>query len=558
MIKEALVSLTLLIPYAVFAYTVFGTGEPVWSHEIAEVEIPPKPLDGKTLVVDRGGGGDFTSIGAAVANAKNGDRIVIKAGVYRESVVVNRKAWLTIEGVDRDSVVLDGEMRLGNGIYVVFSPHVRIANLTVRNYLGNGIFYVSSDYFEVSNVKAANNRVYGVNFLASEKGKVSHVIAYGSGDSGIYVGEVTEECDCIIEYSEAFNNSLGYSGTRANGVTIRNSHFHDNAVGVAPNTLLPNIKMFLLGKWPLMLSASKNTIENNLIENNNNRRIKAAGFAASYGVPVGVGIALIGSHSNVVRENTIRGNEKCGVAEWYFLFPPIGNTYLNNIFNGNGADYWRDGWGFLGCSLGEDATGDKPPSCTHPSLSRLTIPNPLKHIELLMKVEVPTLSIILIPVVGLFLVAVNLTAKRQSRANRWRHLTASFVDALLVGDIYLVIATSLIVLGFGITDFAGVVDGVLSLTLLLLPLAYFLWTTTWVFYGMVMEAAKGSTVGKSLLNLRIYAKGARPRAWRIVVRNLARYFDLLFFGAVGVVAVVTLGRSIGDLLAGTVVEKKAA
>jgi hypothetical protein len=267
----------LLLPHLVLIYSVLGTEEPGWSHQVREVPVPPRPEGGKVIVVDQSGRGDFRSISEAVDAARPGDRVLVMPGVYRESVTVSSKPWLEIVGVDRDSVVLDGENRLGNGIYVVFSPHVTVANLTVRNYLGNGIFYVNSDYFRVERVRAENNRVYGINFLASEKGVVSRVIAYGSGDSGIYVGEVSERCECVVEYSEAFNNTLGYSGTRANGVTIRYSHFHDNGIGIAPNTLLPNLRLFLTGRWPLMVWASNNVIEHNLIENNNNRNLRAAG-----------------------------------------------------------------------------------------------------------------------------------------------------------------------------------------------------------------------------------------------------------------------------------------
>jgi len=559
-IRIVLVAITvvlLLIPYIIIAYVVMGAEEPLWAHEIAEIPIPPKPSTGRVIIVDQAGGGNFTSIEEAVRNADMGDKIIIRPGIYRESVVVDRKAWLTIEGVDRESVILDGGMKHGNGIYVVFSPHVRIANLTVRNYLGNGIFYVNSDYFEVINVRALNNRVYGVNFLASEKGRVAHVIASGSGDSGIYVGEVTEECNCVVEYSEAYNNSLGYSGTRANGVVIRYSYFHDNAIGIAPNTLLPDIRMFILGKWPLLLWASNNVFEHNVIENNNNREVKAAGFAASYGVPVGVGIAMIGSHSNIVRNNTIRGNEKWGIAEWYFLVPPYGNVYEDNQFSGNGVDYWRDGWGFFGCSTGERATGEKPLSCDLATFLRLTIPNPLKHVELMLNLEVPgQAALVLVLVIGLITVRKTPLRVKENIAKKRKHIAASLIDALLAGDIYLAIAVSLLVFGFGITDFRSVVDGILSLSLLLLPLAYFIWATSWVIYATITEAVKGKTLGKYLLNLQVMRYGYKPSFIRILLRNLLRYVDLIAFGLVGLITIIIARRTVGDLIAGTYVGEK--
>ena len=547
-----IIFVALLSPYLALGYFIFSVEEPWWSREVASIEPPPRPAEGRVLTVSREG--EFTSISDAVEAAKPGDRIVIQPGTYRESVIVENKPWIVIEGVSRDDVILEGGNRLGNGIYVVFSPHVTIANLTVQNYLGNGIFYVNSDYFRVFNVKALNNRVYGVNFLASEKGVVSHVVAAGSGDSGIYVGEVTEDCECVVEYSEAYNNTLGYSGTRANGVTIRYSKFYDNAVGIAPNTLMPDLRLLLTGRWPLLVWASNNVIEHNIIENNNNRWVEAAGFAESYGVPVGVGIALIGSHSNVIRNNTIRGHERWGVAEWYFLVPPIGNRFSSNIFSGNGADYWRDGWGFWGCSELERASGDVPPACSLPPALRVSLPNPLKHVELLTNLEVPSASVVAALALG---IGGTYAAKHFAGAGapRRRRIAAAVIDALVAGDIYLALATALMVGGFGITDPRSLADAVLSLTLLLLPLAYFLWATSWVIYGALLETLTGATLGKRLFSLRTETQH-RPRRALILVKNIARYVDILLFGLVGLILLLTLKRSFGELVSGTrVVER---
>lgn len=380
-LRVAAAAALLLAPYIVISYSVLGAEGALPIHRVRDVAVPPKPPEGRTVRVALDGSGDFASVVEAVKAAGPGDRIVVAPGIYREAVVVEEKPWLTIEGARREDVVLDGGGMLGNGIYVLASPHVRITNLTVRNYHGNGIFYIYSDYFEITHANIVNNKVYGINFMASEKGRISHVVATGSGDSGIYVGEVSEKCDCVVEDSEAYNNTLGYSGTRAQGVTIRNSWFHDNAMGLGPNTLLPDLRMLLMGEWPLVLKSSGNTFENNVIENNNNKDIQAAGFLASYSAPRGVGVALVGSSSNVLKNNTIRGHERWGVAEWYFGNPPVDNRFEANAFSGNGLDYWRDGWGFSSCSSGERATGDVPPPCD--GALRLSFPNPLKQLELL-------------------------------------------------------------------------------------------------------------------------------------------------------------------------------
>jgi uncharacterized RDD family membrane protein YckC len=109
--------------------------------------------------------------------------------------------------------------------------------------------------------------------------------------------------------------------------------------------------------------------------------------------------------------------------------------------------------------------------------------------------------------------------------------------------------------GFGITDIRSLADGILSLTLLLLPLAYFIWVTAWVIYGATLETLTGATVGKRLFGLRVEARH-RPHRALILVRNMARYVDTLLFGLVGLILLLVVGRAFSELLTGTrVVER---
>lgn len=57
------------------------------------------------LVVDAGGGGDFTTIQAAVTAADAGDKIKVRAGTYAENVVVDKE--LTIKGAFGNTAIVD-------------------------------------------------------------------------------------------------------------------------------------------------------------------------------------------------------------------------------------------------------------------------------------------------------------------------------------------------------------------------------------------------------------------------------------------------------------------
>src|SRR5690606_6127550 len=86
------------------------------------------PSEGNTITVPT----DYDTIQAAVDAAEPGDLILIEPGVYEEAVDVETEN-LTIRGLDRNEVILDGGHELLNGIRVL-ADGVAIENMTARNY----------------------------------------------------------------------------------------------------------------------------------------------------------------------------------------------------------------------------------------------------------------------------------------------------------------------------------------------------------------------------------------------------------------------------------------
>ena len=58
--------------------------------------------------------GDYPTIQSAVDAADPGDLVLVDRGVYRETVSVSTPG-LTIRGVDRNEVIIDGEFERFNG-----------------------------------------------------------------------------------------------------------------------------------------------------------------------------------------------------------------------------------------------------------------------------------------------------------------------------------------------------------------------------------------------------------------------------------------------------------
>ena len=81
----------------------------------------------------------------AIARAEPGDTILLAAGTYPGgNVVPPAKHDITIRGVDRNQVVLDGANARRNGI-VVHADGVSILNLSAHNFLRNAFYWDGAD-----------------------------------------------------------------------------------------------------------------------------------------------------------------------------------------------------------------------------------------------------------------------------------------------------------------------------------------------------------------------------------------------------------------------------
>lgn len=83
------------------------------------------------------GRGDFATVSAAIAAAKPGDRILVRPGLYREGLVVDKP--LEILG---DGPVSDIEIQARGAYVLMFQASIgRVANLTLRQAGGEGKWY---------------------------------------------------------------------------------------------------------------------------------------------------------------------------------------------------------------------------------------------------------------------------------------------------------------------------------------------------------------------------------------------------------------------------------
>ena len=286
---------------------------------------------------------DHPTIQAAVDEARPGDMVLIDAGSYHERVEVTRRN-VTLRGVNRNDVILDGEDSLSDGI-VVTADGVAIENLTVQHYRQNGVIfngtasgkqhaddgvYGAGDAalvgYRASYVTAADNGVYGIYAFASRDGQIDHVTVSGSPDSGIYVGQC-KPCNVVISDSVAEYNAIGYYGTNASGdVYVVNSIFRHNRLGMTPNSQ----------KMELLAPQVETVIAGNLVTDNDD----PAAPAIAHGF-FGGGIAIGGGTKNLILHNRVVGHDGFGIGLVQLNdFDPTDNRVEGNVLTDNTLDLY--------------------------------------------------------------------------------------------------------------------------------------------------------------------------------------------------------------------------
>jgi hypothetical protein len=371
---------------AAMALVVVAFGAFASSALAAKVNIVSKtPPSGKAP----NGTAYFTTIQAAVNASTGGDYVLIEPGVYDEQVkVTSAQSGIWIRGMNRNTVILDGQNKPGNGIEIYKANNVWVENLTARNFdtgcsgCGNEIWWnggaesgkIGAHGWYGSYLTAYDtgfNGGYGIFTNNEVEGSWENIYASGFNDSGMYLG-ACQECKARITGATMENNALGYSGSNSGGkLAIEYSLFRRNSAGVVPNSEnpgdapppqdgecnRPNIEH--PNPEPTITStdvARCTMIRNDVIIENNNLTVAGTGAA---GELWGVGVILPGDSADLVERNIIANNPINGVLglEYPNPFPPVadtiffpltGNRVSSNLFVHNGYDPAYSGSAYTG------------------------------------------------------------------------------------------------------------------------------------------------------------------------------------------------------------------
>jgi hypothetical protein len=326
---------------AAIAFVAIALGAAASSAAAAQVNIvrqgsPPREVPANTHY--------YTTIQAAVNASTSGDYVLIQPGVYDESVkVTSAQSGIWIRGMNRNTVIIDGQNQPGNGIEIYKANDVWVENLTVRNFeggcqnCGNEIWWnggsgsgeVGAHGWFGSYLTAYDtglNGQYGI-FTGNETdGSWKNIYASGFADSGMYIG-ACQECDARVTGAIMEKNALGYSGSNSGGkLAIEGSIIRDNSSGVVPNSEnpgdapppqdgecgRPNIPNPI--PTPIITTTRIprcTVLRGNVITENNNLTVPVNESTARAGF--GTGVILPGDYADLIEGNAITNNENDGV-----------------------------------------------------------------------------------------------------------------------------------------------------------------------------------------------------------------------------------------------------
>jgi Right handed beta helix region len=266
---------------------------------------------GTTIVVSPG-----QSIQAAVNHAHPGDTVLLKRGVYHQSVQI-RTNGITLRGSGNSRhgtvlkpaarkphslctrafgvtgvCILAKKVNMQSGAVLQKVRNDTVTGMYVTGFPANGVFGYGTKGLTVTRTTAVNDGDYGISRFESTRTLFAGDTAVGNHEAGFYVGD-SPHADTVVRDNVAVGNQFGIFVRHARGVTV--SH----------NLATRNCQGILVLDDGQKGGAGNAAILRNVVAGNNKF------CAKSMDTPVstrGGGILLLGATNTLVAHNAVSRN----------------------------------------------------------------------------------------------------------------------------------------------------------------------------------------------------------------------------------------------------------
>ncbi|HLM49371.1 MAG TPA: hypothetical protein VK279_02395 [Solirubrobacteraceae bacterium] len=349
-------------------------------------------------------GCDYTRIQDAVNAAGRNSSIRVKAGTYKEGVIIRgaRKNGISLTGSagKPESVLLEGKGVSGgpgqNGVRIDGADDVSVRGFKAQNFKGNGFFVTNADDYSFRNLIAVKSGAYGLYAFNARGGEMLDSEAYYFSDAGTYVGQTPPQARpkrTRLAGLKMWGSAQGFSGQNMRYVTITDSDWYNNGLGLS----------FTSRDSEKYTPEEDNVLSGNRIFLNNFNSyvgtpvfgVPRNEFVGGFTFPVGVGLLLYGGFDNRIENNQIFGHYAGGIGMLNSLeYDPgkcsgcrpesevlkrntvTGNSFGNGGANPNGRDIAYTGQGVGNCIADNPgATTNLPANNSTLTCDGPTVPN---------------------------------------------------------------------------------------------------------------------------------------------------------------------------------------
>lgn len=284
---------------------------------------------------------DYTSIQEGIDHADPGDKILVRSGVYKENIVIDKED-LILHGANKFTTILDGGKTIDT--IIISAPGVTLQNFTIQNGWNEDKFlwYVSGVKILSSNVIIKNN-IITKNRLGINTGPAASNLTISDNefiDDGLLIGSF-EYLQLKEEnfYHNIINNTINgkplYYYTRQHNFTVPNDAGQIILVNCT-NATITDVYITHTDFSILLAFCSHCVIENNIVDDTDGELILVQSEnciiqnnTASHSLH---GICLdYQSKNNTVRYNEVYDNQ-IGISA---MTSSYNNSIYSNIAHGN-------------------------------------------------------------------------------------------------------------------------------------------------------------------------------------------------------------------------------